>query len=86
MTNNVKVQTVTVSEVGVALILLDQELRNNIDQKRRLASRMQRLQMEIDVVSLESLRCQERIEANQMAIDRLSTSHDYQLIYGSKGK
>jgi hypothetical protein len=86
MTNTVKVQTVTVSEVGVALILLDQELRNNIDQKRRLASRMQRLQSEIDNISLESLRCQERIDASKMAIDRLSTSHDYQLIYGPKGK
>lgn len=76
--------TVTVSDVGLALILLDQELRNNIDQKRRLVNRMARLQAEIDATALESLRCSERISSSEKAIARLSTSHDYELLYGPK--
>ncbi len=84
--DDVHTSTVTVSDIGVSLILLDQELRNNVEQKRRLASRMARLQAEIDEAAFESLRCTERIDAAKMAIDRLSTSHDYELLYGPKGR
>lgn len=46
-TDNVKVTSVTLSEAGVALILLEQELTNNALRLTRLLSR--RIQIEDDI-------------------------------------
>jgi hypothetical protein len=75
---------VTVSDVGLALILLDQEQRNNLEQKKRLYSRMLRAQAELDELSKESLSCQHRIDACATAIERLQTHKEYDILYPKK--
>jgi hypothetical protein len=79
-------ETITISNMGFRLILLDQELRNNQEQKKRLNLRRMQLQREIDELDLQSLQCGKSIIGLEAAIGELRMIPEYQVIYGHGAK
>lgn len=80
--SDVKVETISISELGFKLILLDQELRNLQERRHRLNMKRAQMQREIDELNFESLQAGKRIIGLEVAIGELRNIPEYNVIYG----
>ena len=73
-----KVTTVTLSDIGVALIILDQERRNKLAALRRTIDRISELER-------DRLRYAKELSDVEKSIAQLTTKNTYDTLYTTEG-